>query len=460
MGPLLDFLYLLGGLLFFPFYYRRLKRTGRDTSQIWQRLKAPPLLSPDIPRVLVHAVSVGEVQAAVPFVNEMFRILSSDVEVVLSVGTSSGREQAQRRLPDVPVFFMPPDLSFLVKRMLRRVKPSLLVLMELELWPNLIRYAGRAGIPVVVVNGRISERSFAGYRRLGRFFRGVLASVRIFGVQNTLYARRLMELGVPHERIAVLGNVKFDLALEPRDAHRLAFLRKTYGLGEETPIAQNPKPTDSEEEHSTQPSAYSLQPQASSLKSQACPVLIAGSTHPGEEETIVSVYRRLRQQHPRLRLILAPRHPGRVPEVLPLLKDLDVTLRSTLRGGAAHDVIVVDTIGELAYLYHLADVAFIGGSLIPHGGQNPLEAAAAGAPCVFGPHMFNFEPEAKLLLDAGGARQVSDAAGLEQALAAWLADAEARRRAGSAARAAIEPSRGAAARYAEVARKYLAESMG
>lgn len=421
MGWMLDFIYLLAGLLFYPFYYRRLRRTGRDTSQIWKRLQTPPKLDSGFHRVLVHAVSVGEVQAAVPLIRELERILPSDVDIAISVGTVTGKEQAEKQLPEITSFFMPPDLSFLVKRMLRRSMPSVIVLMELELWPNLIRYSSRDRIPVVVVNGRISERSFNGYRKLGWWFRRILDRVSMFGVQTPDYARRLVQLGVSGEKIAVLGNVKYDQALTLGDSARVSYLRNTYKV------------------------------------KNGVPLLVAGSTHPGEEEIVVDAYKRLKERYPDLRLILAPRHPGRITEIVPLLDGLDYSLRSEIRKSNSPGLVLVDVIGELAYTYQFADAAYIGGSMVEHGGQNPLEAAAAGIPLVFGPHMFNFEQEAGLLVHAGGAVQVQNTDELVRILDKWFDDAETRRKAGAAARAAIEPSRGASARYAEVVRKYLAE---
>ena len=280
MGLLLDILYIFAGIFAFPFYYLRLRRTGRGFGQIFARLKAPPRLDPSRYRVWVHAVSVGEVLAAVPFIDALFEIVSSDVELVLSVGTTTGMEVARQRLPHVRAFYCPPDLSLLTKRAFWRVEPSVLVLMELELWPNMLREASRRKIPVIVVNGRMSERSEKGYRRLGWFFRSMTRRVSMFGVQHGAYARRLLGLGIPEDRVAVLGNVKYDLVLKQPSPEKIERLRKLLGFA------------------------------------KGEPVFLAGSTHPGEDEIIIAVYRRLKRTFRSLRLVIVPRHPGRARDCL------------------------------------------------------------------------------------------------------------------------------------------------
>ncbi|MBN1808327.1 MAG: 3-deoxy-D-manno-octulosonic acid transferase [Planctomycetes bacterium] len=425
MGLLLDVLYIIAGIIAFPWYYLRLKRTGRGLDQIWARLKAPPRFDTTRYRIWIHAVSVGEVLAAVPLTDMLYEVLPSDIELALSVSTTSGMEMAQQKMPHVPAFYCPPDLSLLVKRAFRRAEPAILVLMELELWPNMLREAARRKIPVLVVNGRISERSAKGYAKLGWFFRRMARRVSMFGVQNHTYARRLLDLQIPQERVVILGNVKYDLALKPPPDAKVRYLRRVIGAGKGTKV------------------------------------FLAGSTHPGEEEIVADVYRRLKKDVPDLKLVLVPRHPGRSGEVSAALADIPHVLRSEVEKGASTDgkAVIGDVMGELSALYYASSVVFVGGSMIEHGGQNPLEPAAAGRPMVVGPHMFNFASEIKLLKEAGAAVEVAGADDMYRVLSGWLADEAAASKAGLAGRQAIVSHKGAAARYAEVIRKYLAENM-
>jgi 3-deoxy-D-manno-octulosonic-acid transferase len=425
MGLLLDIVYIIAGIIAFPFYYVRLRRTGRGLGQIFARLQAPPRFDPHHYRVWIHAVSVGEVLAAIPLTDALAVLLPSDVEIVLSVSTTTGMEVAKQKMPHIPAFYCPLDLSLLMGRAFRRVEPSVLVLMELELWPNMLGQARRRKIPVIVVNGRISERSEKGYRKLGWFFRRMTRRISMFGVQNLAYAKRLLGLQVPEDRVAILGNVKYDLALRSPASEKIEYLRKILGV------------------------------------SKGEPVFLAGSTHPGEEEVIIKVYRRLKEKFSNLHLIIVPRHPGRAKDVVSLLGDLPHVLRSELEKGlsAEQKVVVGDVMGELAVMYYASTVVFVGGSLIDHGGQNPLEPAAAGRPMVVGPHMFNFAAETDLLKEAGAAIEVRDADAMYDVLCKWLSDSAEASTKGLAGYEAISHHKGAASRYAEVIRKYLAETM-
>jgi len=426
MGLILDILYLVAGIVAFPWYYMRLRRTGRGLRQVFARFKSPPKFDLTRYRVWIHAVSVGEVLAAIPLVESLFAVLPSDIDVVLSVSTTSGMDIAKQKLPQVPAFYCPPDFSFLMERAFRKTEPSLLVLMELELWPNMLARAAKRKIPIVVVNGRISERSATGYKRIGWFFRRMARRISMFGVQSPEYARRLLDLDVPEEKVVVLGNIKYDLVLKNPPEAKVKILRRVLGV------------------------------------SDGRPVFLAGSTHPGEEKVIIDVYKRLKKDVPSLQLVIVPRHNGRVGEITPLLDGLPFVLRSNLdeRESPQGKVIIGDVMGELAAMYYTATVVFVGGSLIDHGGQNPLEPAAAGRPMVFGPHMFNFAAEAALLKESGAAVEITDADSIYSQLSIWLKDTESAAKAGLAGRKVTESHRGAAIRYAEVVRKYLAENMG
>jgi 3-deoxy-D-manno-octulosonic-acid transferase len=359
------------------------------------------------PRILVHGVSVGEVKAARALI-EHLRERHPGFEVVLSTTTDTGLEVARQMAPDLVRVRFPADLSPVVQRFLTAVDPALVILVELEVWPNFLRLCNRQGRPIVVVNGRITQASHDRYlffRLLPEFNR-----ISLFCVQSEEYARRFAMLGVERERIVVTGNVKFD-GLRTGAVQASEELRRfVHGAG---------------------PGGRA--------------VLVAGSTHDPEE---LMVARAARAADPALRLVLVPRHPHRAEGVAAGLVQagFGVQRLTELRAGAVPDpglVLLVDTIGELEGLYALADLVYVGGSLVPHGGQNMLEPAVQGKACLFGPHVENFVQEAALLLESGAARQVPDARGLEDELRHLLADPSAREAMGRAGVQAVAAQRGA-----------------
>ncbi len=376
-------------------------------------------LAPGPARFWVHAVSVGEVMAAVPLVAALRRRWP-EVEVVLSTVTATGAQVARARLGQVATpFVFPLDFAGATRRAVRRVAPRCFVALETELWPNLLRALAAAGVPAVVANGRISDRSFRRYRRVRRLFRRVLDQVALFAMQSEEDARRVIALGARPERVVVTGNLKMEAPRGEAGVERL--WRRLLHLGE-------------------------------------APVWVAGSTHRGEEAAVLDAFLALRREAGGLRLILAPRHPERVEEVeaLARARGLVAARRSRLTGDAPHDLILLDTIGELAALYGVADVIFVGGSLVPVGGHNVIEPALHARPVVFGPHMHNFRDAAALLLGARAAVQVPDAAALVPALRALLADPAARRRLGEAAWQAVAGHQGACERTLEALERVLA----
>jgi 3-deoxy-D-manno-octulosonic-acid transferase len=366
-------------------------------------------LSPGPERFWVHAVSVGEVMAAIPLVQAL-RARWPDTEIVISTVTATGAEVARSRLPEAAATFaFPVDLAGAARRAVARVRPRCFIALETELWPNLLRTLARAGIPAVLANGRISDRSYGRYRLVRGLFRRVLDHVTLFAMQSAEGARRIIDLGAPAERVIVTGNLKMELPA-PRESGRELW-RRLLGLDQD-------------------------------------PVWVVGSTHRGEDEPVLDVFARLRGEGLRLRLILAPRHPERASEVeqLARARDLRVVRRSRLGSDTTGEVIILDTVGELASLYAVADVIFVGGSLVPVGGHNVIEPALSAKPVIFGPHMMNFREAASLLLTAGGAVQVSDAAGLEAALRSLLADDSLREIRGRSAWEAVRAHQGACAR--------------
>lgn len=395
-------------LLYLPvFLVRKVWRAGYPLA-VRERLgwvRLPP--APD--RVWVHAVSVGEVMAAIPLVRAL-RTRWPDIEVVVSTVTATGAQVARARLPEAAhAFAFPLDLAGATRRAVRRVRPRCFIALETELWPNLLRALARAGVPAVLANGRISDRSYGRYRRVRRLFRRVLDHVRLFAMQSEEDARRIVSLGARPERVVVTGNLKMETP--PGEA----------GAGERWRRL---------------------------LHLDGVRVLVAGSTHRGEEDAVLNAFLTLRKTRPPLVLILAPRHPERADEVeaLALARGLGVTRRSRIGLGPPGGVILLDTVGELAGLYAAADVIFVGGSLAPIGGHNVIEPALHGKPVVFGPHMTNFREAALLLLRAGAAIQVADAGELEAALGRLLGDHALRETLGRAAREAVVAHQGACER--------------
>jgi 3-deoxy-D-manno-octulosonic-acid transferase len=377
------------------------------------------------PRIWLHAVSVGEVTAAAPIVSALRRDLP-EAALIVSTSTETGQDMAQRVVTDASeIIYYPLDLPWVVGRPLDPVRPDVFVLVEKELWPIFIDACGRRGIRVVMANGRISPRSYRRYVRTRFFWRETLCRIDRLAMISTVDAERVTAMGAPSERVQVLGNAKYD-GLAARVGDDLA--RRT---GEQLALA------------------------AADL------VWVAGSTHEGEEVTVLEVYGRLLAEYPRMTLILVPRHIDRAGPVRELVRQRgfsDVVSFSEILSGRPRGedrVVVVDVIGELFKLYSLATVVFCGGSLVPRGGQNILEAAAWGKMVFYGPSMEDFSDERALLEGIGVGVTVRDGKELFQGIREALRDPEARRRREQAARSAVAANRGAAARHAAVIREVL-----
>jgi 3-deoxy-D-manno-octulosonic-acid transferase len=364
--------------------------------------------------IWIHAVSVGETLTARALAGDLKRRYPG-LRLFVSTTTIAGQQVASREITEADaVFYFPLDLPHIVNRTLRLVKPRLFVVMETEIWPNLLRACHRAGVRTVMANGRISNRSYPRYRLVRPLFRQVLADVDRFCMQSRESADRVIDLGADPARVSVTGNLKFDslkavAALAPDRSMPRAL--RFYRLSENRPV------------------------------------VIAGSTMRGEEVAVLRAFGRVRAGRPRALLIVAPRNPERFDEVERLARDegFRTARRSDLaidREPAA-DVVVLDTVGELAQLYRLATVAFVGGSLVPTGGHNILEPAVFGRPIVFGPHMQNFQEIAAAFLEAGAAIQVNDESELEAVLDELLGDPARRAALGRAAQAIVESNQGA-----------------
>jgi 3-deoxy-D-manno-octulosonic-acid transferase len=416
MRFLLDAFYLAALVVLAPWLVSKAVTTGKYRRGLWRKLSGTAIdREGNSPCAWFHGVSVGEIHLLRQLVGA-FRRRHPGWECVVSTTTDTGYDEARKHFPHLPVFFWPLDLSWAVRRALCRVRPSLIVLAEGELWPNVLLAAEEQGVPVAVINARMSPRSFDRYRRLGRLARRLVAKVSLFAAQTAEYARNLRLLGASNVHVA--GSVKYDGTTADRNNPKTAELRRLLAV----------EPEDM--------------------------VLIAGSTQEPEEEVALGIYRLLRAQYPRLRLILVPRQKDRFDEVAGLLGRSGEPLvrRSELgdrraKPQAAKPIILVDTIGELGALWGLADVAFVGGSLDGRrGGQNMIEPAAYGAAVLFGPHVWNFRDAASRLIAAGGAVQVADAAALEGAVRRLLADEAERTRMGTAARRFVKEQQGATER--------------
>ena len=404
---------LLALVAFSPYFLYEALRHKKYVGSLKQRLGYLPVsfnLDGD-DSIWVHAVSVGEVLAARQVIAEL-RTRYPRLRLFLSTTTRAGQELARRNVGEVDgVFYFPFDWAFSTRRTLDVVKPRLFVMIETEIWPNLLRECRRRGISTVLVNGRISYRSFPRYRVIRPFFRRVLGDIDRFCVQGEEAARRLVELGADGSRITVTGSLKFDsLGVVPPGRARERVLR-----------------------------FFRMSP--------ARPVLVAGSTLKGEETSVIRTFNRLRGRANNPLLVIAPRHPERFSEVERLCRQEGLsTIRRTelpIDSEPRADAVVLDTIGELAEVYQIATVVFVGGSLVPAGGHNILEPALFGKPIAFGPHMENFAEIVEAFLANDAAIQVQSERDLDEVIVGLMGDPVRRARLGAAARALIDANRGA-----------------
>lgn len=404
------FLYSLILFVLLPFAFcwlmwRSLRQTGRPDH--WgERFGSSPYLPPH-QAIWVHAASVGEVRAAAPLVSAL-RQRDPQRPLIVTCFTASGREQAQRMFAGrVVVAQLPYDLKFCVRRWLGSVQPRLGIILETEIWPNLLLACGRAKIPLLMVSARMSERALRRYRRLRGLARPVLAQVGMIAAQTAADAECFRQMGVAAERLQVVGNLKFDIEFAPDLPAEGQHLR-TRLFGGNT-------------------------------------VIVAGSTRENEELPVLRAFETLLAGRPECVLVLAPRHPERATAVAELVRAQGLAVYRRSQGEtplAAGGVLVLDAIGELTLFYAAADIAFVGGSLVPVGGHNLLEPAALGLPVITGPHLDNVRDVAGLLKDAGGLTVVKDAPALGKAFL-WLAgDRATRRRIGQAAQQTVNANRG------------------
>jgi 3-deoxy-D-manno-octulosonic-acid transferase len=380
------------------------------------------------PRVWFHAVSVGEVTALAPLI-KAFKSLIPDASLIVSTGTETGQAMAASIIPEADaLIYMPLDFPLLAKRVVKNVKPDLLVIMETELWPNLINIIRKSGAVVVLANGRISDRSFPRYLKLKRFFASTFSNFQWFLMSSQLDAKRIIEMGAPEDKTLALGNTKFDAVVLENESPKKKFLRDSLSIN------------------------------FSDM------VLVAGSVHPGEYEIVLSVYQRLCEEFPNLILILVPRHVEKTPLILEYMNKKGMTepfLRSSAEFGqrrSGRQIILVDRTGELFDIFSLATVVFMGGSIVPKGGQNILEPAAWGKPVIFGPSMEDFREARDILMRCGAGFEVKGADDLSGTIRALLSNPSYANTVGETGKLEISKQSGSAMRSAEILRDCLFSS--
>ncbi|MFZ0482339.1 MAG: 3-deoxy-D-manno-octulosonic acid transferase [Desulfobacterales bacterium] len=376
-------------------------------------------------RVWIHALSVGEVISAIPLVKGLTEY-SDARNIVFSASTKTGFDIAKKNLTDAvhSVFYFPYDLIFSVKHIVQRIDPAVVVIVETDIWPNFLFEMKKRQVPVILVNARLSKKSFIGYKRLGLFAKQVFLNFFHICTQSLEDAVRFQELGVPNDRITITGNVKFDGTHQIRGSQETDRLRQSLHI-------QN-----------------------------ARKVFLAGSTHPGEESILLDAFSKIKDHEDDLLLIVAPRNPERAGSVsrmfdsagfsVGLMKELN-----KISSGKRLDVIIIDTIGLLKKLYAIADITFIGGSLVNCGGHNPLEPAAFSKPIIFGHDMSDFADISRMLLDAGGAVRVKDAKDLYNALVLLLENDKSASEMGRNALGVLTANKGAVEKTIQVIKDHL-----
>ena len=403
-------------------------RRGKEPGSLRERFgRLPAAVNPDRrPAIWVHAVSVGEALAARPLLRAL-RVAYPEHRLVVSTTTATGQRVARGFGGDVDaVCYAPFDFPWFVNRALDRIAPALLLVVDTEIWPNLLRACRRRGVGTLIVNGRLSDRSFRRYRLVRGGMRRVLADLGRVCAQTDEWARRFVAIGADPDRVTVTGSLKFDAAGPAGSAPDSAAgdrLRAVFGFA------------------------------------RSRPVLIAASTLRGEEEPVLRAFARIRRTAPDALLVVAPRHPERFEETRGIAERAGcrVRMRSALEPGRdpAADVVILNTLGELGRLFDVASAVFVGGSLVPAGGHNPIEPAACGRAIVVGPHMENFTDVTRELVARGAALQVRDADALEETLAGLMRDGARRSRLGAAARAVVDANRGATRRTIAAAAELL-----
>ena len=411
-------IYSLLMYLLVPLFLWRLVRRGFQARDYWYRWgerfgfsEQPELMD----TIWIHAVSVGEVQAAVPLI-EYYLTKPDARPVVVTTMTPTGSSRVVKLFGDrVHHVYAPYDLPDAVNRFLNRINPVMVIVMETEIWPNMITWCYKRSVPLILANARLSERSARGYRRIPRPGKMALRRIRMIAAQSESDRRRFIDIGARQEQLAVTGSIKMDVDLPASLREQGAVLRRRIGMDRD--------------------------------------IWVAASTHEGEELQVLKAFRQIRQDHSECLLVLVPRHPERGDSVESLCQreGYSVLRRSEDKAGEEiGDIYLVDTLGELTQFFAACDVAYIGGSLVPVGGHNMIEASALGVAVVFGPHLFNFQEISTQLLEADAARIVHDSDALAGVINELLADANLRHQLGENGQHFIESNRGALQRLIDL----------
>ncbi len=369
--------------------------------------------------IWIHAVSVGEVQAVETLVRRLL-VLHPDIPIVITTSTPTGSDRVRKLFHDaVHHVYFPYDLPFAIRGFLSRTAPHMLLMVETEIWPNLLNICAERGIFTMLGNARLSEKSARGYSRLGQLIRDTLRQIDLVAVQGEADADRFIGLGVPSSRVVVTGSIKFDIRIQASLIEQASVLRSQWGDR---------------------------------------PIWVAASTHEGEESELLLAHRQICATFPDVLLVLVPRHPERFGRVAELCKQagFDLVKRSSGKPVSAECALFLgDSMGELPLFLAVADAVFVGGSLIKKGGQNVLEAAALGKPVLFGPHMFNFAAISEMMLKQEAAVMVNSGADLAGVMVQWLSDASERTRIGENGRSIVEQNRGAMERLLSLIEQQL-----
>ncbi len=427
MRFVLDLLYLLAGVAYSPVVIYRAIRHNRYRTGWGQRFGRVSRRSPEKKCIWIHAVSVGEINAAKTIIRELENKFG-DFEIIVSTTTDTGFARARSLFGEkYEVFYFPFDFSLVVRRAFKNIRPAICLLMELEVWPNFVSIAKQLGIPVVVVNGRISDKSFSGYKKIRPFVKRVFGKVTLVLAQTDEYAKRFRQIGTAAENVVVTGSVKYDTAQITDKVEGTDALAERLNIGSER-------------------------------------LWVAGATGPGEEKIILDVFTHLTQQDQfeDLRFVIVPRKPERFDEVAQIIEDagFDFVRFSSIKNTEARypgkeQVILGDTMGDLRKFYCLSTVIFVGRSLVPIGGSDMMEAAALGKCTIFGPHTFNFRQTVEVLLADSGAILVKDRQELLQTMRKCLLEPDFARGIAENGREVIRKNKGATARSVEQIGKFL-----
>ncbi|MGR3220024.1 MAG: 3-deoxy-D-manno-octulosonic acid transferase [Candidatus Anammoxibacter sp.] len=432
---LLDLLYFVGILITLPYLTFKVIANEKYRVGFFQRLGFVDKRHSKNPCVWIHGSSVGEILTGRTLINKIESEFP-DIDIVISSWTNTGLATAKKNFKDKYVFFFPIDISFAVKSVFRRIRPDYIILIELEIWPNFFIITKNNGIPTILVNGRISEKSMTFYRKLSFFsknFRKSLVSNKIYCARTEADAIRFRQLSILPKNINITGTMKYDNIMLHGDEDATAELLSLFHIGADDVV------------------------------------IVGGSTHNGEEEALINVFKALKNEFANLRLILVPRHIERANDIVTLIErmgfsaakktDLDTNDNLTLSDKSDNDIkdniIVVNTIGELNNIYAIADCVFVGRSLVPFGGQNMMEPAGLAKPVIFGPHTYNFKEESKLLLENNSAKLVTNENELLDTIRLLLANPTEAKEMGLRAQKVVLDNQGATERNMEILRKYF-----